>query len=73
MMFTTETFTPVTRQYTSEIVNSLRASSPIWASETSLVRTRERAAEFFGPSLTRSREARFARRLDRQTPSRVKH
>ena len=48
---------------------SLRASSPIWASETSLKRTRERAAKprgaeerspFLGPSLARSREARFA-------------
>ena len=42
---------------------SLRASSPIWASEASLARTRERGA---GPSrlrrsLTRSRAARFAR------------
>ena len=36
---------------------SLRASSPIWASETSLTRTRERAAK---PRGARSREARFA-------------
>ena len=35
------------------ITDSLRASSPIWASETSLARTR-------GPSLEHSREARFA-------------
>ena len=45
--------------------DSLRASSPIWASETSLARTRERAAKPRGaeersPSLARSREARFA-------------
>ena len=37
--------------------SSLRASSPIWASEASLARTRERA---LGPSLARSREAHFA-------------
>ena len=62
--------------------NSLRASSPIWASETSLARTREghvfyvlrsfrggnenlweivASSPFLGPSLARSREARFAR------------
>ena len=49
---------------------SLRASSPIWASDPSLARTRERAAKprgaeesspFLGPSLARSWEARFAR------------
>ena len=45
--------------------DSLRASSTIWASETSLARTRERAAKPRGaeersPSLARSREARFA-------------
>ena len=39
---------------------SLRASSPIWASEASLARTRERAAKLRGPSLARSREAHFA-------------
>ena len=44
---------------------SLEASSPIWASETSLARTRERAGRREGqrkggPSLARSREARFA-------------
>ena len=40
---------------------SLRASSPIWASEASLARTRERAAKPRGaPSLARSREAHFA-------------
>ena len=48
--------------------SSLRASSPIWASEASLARTRERAAKprgaeersrFLGPLLARSREARF--------------
>ena len=42
------------------VFSSLRASSPIWASETSLARTRERAAKPRGPSLARSREARFA-------------
>ena len=31
--------------FLQEIYNSLRASSPIWASETSLARTRERAAK----------------------------
>ena len=36
---------------------SLRTCSPIWASETSLARTREAAR---GPSLARSRAARFA-------------
>ena len=36
--------------------NSLRASSPIWASETSLARVRERAAK----RLARSREVRLA-------------
>ena len=45
--------------------SSLQASSSIWASETSLARTRERAAKPRGaeersPSLARSREARFA-------------
>ena len=47
--------------------NSLQASSPIWASETSLARTRERAGEATRgrgnaprPSLARAREARFA-------------
>ena len=39
----------------------LRASSPVWVSEASLARTRERAAKPPGPSLARSREARFAR------------
>ena len=42
--------------------SSLRASSPIWESEASLARTRERAAKpfaFLRPSLARSREARF--------------
>ena len=50
-------------------VASLRASSPIRASEASLARTREGAAKprgagersFLGPSHARSREARFAR------------
>ena len=37
---------------------SLRASSPVWASETGLARTRERAAKPRGAE--RSREARFA-------------
>ena len=45
---------------------SLRASSPIWASEASLARTRERGAPFLCPSrlrrsLVRSRETRFTR------------
>ena len=55
---------PILEIYAS---NSLQASSPIWASETSLARTRERAGESRGaggnaprPSLARSREARFA-------------
>ena len=43
----------------------MRASSPIWASETNLARTRERAAkprgQKKGPSLARSRETRFTR------------
>ena len=39
-----------------ERLRSLRASSPLWANEASLARTRERAA----PSLARSREAHFA-------------
>ena len=57
------------------LLPSLRASSPIWASETSLARTRERAAKpqgaeerFLVPSLARSREARFAC-LNRRTCS----
>ena len=48
-------------------MDSLRASSPIWASETSLARTRERAAKprgslaRLGPSAPRSRVlTRFA-------------
>ena len=40
---------------------SLRASSPIWASEASLARTRERAAKKRGQRKARSREARFVR------------
>ena len=44
---------------------SLRASSPIWASEASLARTRERGAERPPPlaasPLARSRETRFTR------------
>ena len=48
------------------VKNSLRASSPIWASEASLARTRERGAPFLCPSrlrrsLARSRETRFTR------------
>ena len=40
---------------------SLRASSPIWAIETSVARTRERAAKPpSAPSLARSPKARFA-------------
>ena len=54
-------------------VASLRASSPIRASEASLARTREGAAKprgaeersFLGPSLACSREARFARLIRR--------
>ena len=42
------------------VFSSLRASSPICASETSLARARKRAAKPRGPSLARSREARFA-------------
>ena len=56
--------TPILEIYAS---NSLQASSPIWASERSLARTRERAGEAARgrgnaprPSLARSREARFA-------------
>ena len=55
---------PILEIYAS---NSLQASSPIWASERSLARTRERAGEAARgrgnaprPSLARSREARFA-------------
>ena len=44
---------------------SLRASSPIWASEASLARTRERGAErplpLAASPLARSRETRFTR------------
>ena len=40
---------------------SLRASSPIWASEANLARTRERGAEERHRSLARSRETRFTR------------
>ena len=44
-----------------QISRSLRASSPIWASEVSRAKTRERAAKPRGAgSLARSREARFA-------------
>ena len=39
--------------------DSLRASSPIWASEASLARTCERAAKPRG-AFARSREAHFA-------------
>ena len=39
---------------------SLRASSPVWASEASLARTREPASErASGPSIARSGEAHF--------------
>ena len=41
------------------VSTSLRASSPVWASETGLARMRERAAKPRG-ALARSREARFA-------------
>ena len=52
---------PLTRD-----ISSLRASSPIWASEASLARTRERGAPFLCPSrlrrsLARSRETSFTR------------
>ena len=40
--------------------SSLRASSPVWASEAGLARTRERGADPL-PILARSRETRFAR------------
>ena len=46
--------------YVNRIADSLRANSLIWASEASLAGTRERAAKPRGPSLARSREARFA-------------
>ena len=39
---------------------SLRASSPIWASEASLARKRERGPSRLRRSLARSRETRFA-------------
>ena len=45
----------ITPQYQG--LTRLRARSPIWASEASLARTRERPAKL---SLTRSREAHFA-------------
>ena len=56
------------RNQTIKQNSSLRASSPIWASEASLTRARERAAKPGagegkrnpGPSLERSREAHFA-------------
>ena len=40
---------------------SLRASYPVWVSEASLARTRERAAKPRGSPLARSRKAHFAR------------
>ena len=40
---------------------SLQASSPIWASEASLARTRERCPLWLGRSLAHSRETRFTR------------
>ena len=40
---------------------SLRASSPSWASQSSLARTRERGASRLGRSLARFRETRFTR------------
>ena len=40
---------------------SLRASSPIWASQSSLARTRERGAWRLGRLLARFRETRFTR------------
>ena len=40
---------------------SLRASSPIWASQASLARTHERGASRLGRSLARFRETRFTR------------
>ena len=45
------------------VSSSLRASSPIWASEASLARTRERGAAYsrLRRSLARSRENRFTR------------
>ena len=44
-----------------QVSRSLRASSPIWASEVSRAKTRERAAKPPGAgSLARSRKARFA-------------
>ena len=56
------------RNQTIKQNSSLRASSPIWASEASLARTRERAVKPGagegkrnpGPTLARSREAHFA-------------
>ena len=42
------------------ICYSLRASSPIWASDTRLARTRKRAAKLRGAGQASSREARFA-------------
>ena len=39
--------------YVNRIADSLRASSPIWASEASLAKTRERAAKPRGPLLAR--------------------
>ena len=46
--------------YVNRIADSLRASSPIWASEASLAKTRERAAKPRGPSLVLSRLASLA-------------
>ena len=65
---------PVVQKLNSAVHRSLRASSPIWASKTSLARTREGAAKPRGTprsrvlarlaslahSFTRSREALFA-------------
>ena len=57
-------------RYKSAVSDSLRASSPIWASEASLARTRERAAKPRGaeePSTPRSRRTPRWRVLARLT------
>ena len=48
------------RNQTIKQNSSLRASSPIWASEASLARTREQAAKPRGAGLACSRETHFA-------------
>ena len=52
---------------------SLRASSPIWASEASLARKRERGPSRLRRSLARSRETRFASPNRRACSQAIRH